>query len=96
MSFIRCLSNPEGLYIWDDVGGFIAITGKKIRGMWKVDQEDWYGLIRNYKRGYIPAKCGDLALSFTKGYKVRLTTPEGSVTMWETTWYYIASHCPRG
>ncbi len=27
MSYIRCLSNPEGLYIWSDVSGDAIITG---------------------------------------------------------------------
>ena len=27
MSYIRCLSNPEGLYIWGDVSGDAVITG---------------------------------------------------------------------
>jgi hypothetical protein len=26
MSYIRCLSNPEGLYVWLDVNGMIAIS----------------------------------------------------------------------
>jgi len=27
MSYIRCLSNPEGLYIWPDISGDVMIAG---------------------------------------------------------------------
>lgn len=55
MSFIRCLSNPEGLYIYDDVSGYIAITCSTIRDskgpvIIKVNRQDWYKLLKGYNQ----------------------------------------------
>lgn len=63
MSFIRSLSNPEALYIWDDVGGYIAITSPQHKHILTANRRDWYSLIRKYnKGGWYNAKAGTLQL----------------------------------
>lgn len=59
MSFIRCLSNPEALYIWDDVGGFISIVApNQYRQIIEVKRKDWYKLLKGFVDGdyYIGSK----------------------------------------
>lgn len=44
MSYIRCTSNPESLYIYSDVGGFISFTWKDDSGIHQEAEcspEDW-------------------------------------------------------
>lgn len=54
MSFIRCLSNPEGLYIIDD-GNHIEIIGysktEKGKRTIVIPRKDWYTLLKEYCRG---------------------------------------------
>lgn len=41
MSYIRCLSNPEGLYIWGDVSGDAIIAGGPDVAPGVTDPEQW-------------------------------------------------------
>ena len=41
MSYIRCLSNPEGLYIWDDVSGDAVIAGGPDAKPGVTEPEQW-------------------------------------------------------
>lgn len=57
MAYIRCFSNPEGLYVWHDIAGHIAITHcrKKpfaskegfVDEQFHVPLKEWYGLFAN-------------------------------------------------
>jgi hypothetical protein len=56
MSYIRCASNPEGLYIWHDVDGTIHWTdcnGENAR----LPVKSFNGLIRKYERNYHQVPC---------------------------------------
>jgi hypothetical protein len=92
MSFIRCLSNPEGLYIWHDVGNFIAITGDQIPGIWEINTRHWYGLLRQYRKNSRTCKYGSISIRENENFKVVLKTPHGEIEMWLVTWDYIARH----
>ena len=41
MSYIRCLSNPEGLYIWSDVSGDAIIAGGPDIAPGMTEPEQW-------------------------------------------------------
>lgn len=64
MSYIRSGSNPEGLYIWQDVEGYIAVTGKNVKGLVRVSVKDWKRLLRGYSTGkyYNGGRVGSLQL----------------------------------
>jgi hypothetical protein len=54
MSFIRCLSNPEGMYIWDDVDGKVHVSGNDPGGEPRtilVPRRDFYGVCRKWSDG---------------------------------------------
>jgi hypothetical protein len=50
MSFIRCLSNPEGLYVYHDVCGFISVHGPVNT---RIGLRDWGTLKRIYRANRI-------------------------------------------
>ena len=53
MSYIRCLRNPEGLYIWGELGGKVAITGHKIKGIKYIPSYIFKKLLKDYlKKSY--------------------------------------------
>ena len=92
MSYIRCLSNPERLYIWGDVDGTCHIVFKA--NHYRVNQMDWDKLLRTYNRCWGPTFVGSLRISETPNFKIRLsgTTVDAkkfSITMWEVTWLHI-------
>ncbi len=77
MSFIRCLSNPEGLYIIDNIGGYIEVfhsvkpplasSLSENDPSFKINRREWYGLWSVVKRkhaGWLPdsIKYGNLSL----------------------------------
>ena len=49
MSFIRATSNPEGLYVFDHIGGYVAWWG--CGKVWELPRKDFYALARAYARG---------------------------------------------
>ena len=56
MAFIRCLSNPEGLYIWHDISRKIYITCAKdefqANKAKKIPAWIWYGYFEKYKNNH--------------------------------------------
>ena len=97
MSYIRCLSNPEGLYIWSD-GESVTITGKNIPLFYSIQEKIFDGLIKKYNKnkGWL---CGESEAIKYKGaklfenadFKVVLSYKDWSVSMFFVTWAYIAS-----
>lgn len=106
MSYIRCLSNPEGLYIYED-GKFMWVwigtdhTRKMPRGILT-------GLIHKFRRQYASGEFSldpNETLSYKnasicnvkrgKNFKVRLAYEEGGTKwecfMWEVTWMFIVT-----
>lgn len=104
MSFIRCLNNPEGLYIWHDIGGFIAITQNGNTEMKRVPVKLFYDLCKNFnkRRCDLDVKSGPDQLGITetndfsrytlsyRGDRVQWELP-----MWQVTWCYIVSNVMR-
>lgn len=64
MSFIRSGTNPEGLYVYHDVGEFISLSHKGTRGQppWEIPVDDFYLLVANYQNEGEPVKAGALSL----------------------------------
>jgi hypothetical protein len=56
MSYIRCLSNPEGLYIWHDINGQIAISQYGSNIKW-IPYRTFNGLIKKWNRNYWEYPC---------------------------------------
>lgn len=102
MSYIRCANNPERLYIWGDIGGFLAICYKT--NIYPVRLEDFEKCLKDYNR----RRCIDY---ITPSVMVKEVGPYGkvqmdlyhyktgeflkSIRMWEVTWAYIARHVPQ-
>lgn len=82
MSYIRCLSNPEGLYIYSDGGG-ICIHGNfgDDEDFMRVPEKDFHGIGMKYGREYLmgdrPLKFGGITLREVKVVKGtdRIYTP---------------------
>jgi hypothetical protein len=69
VSYIRCLSNPEGLYMWHDVSGKVAMCCSAIldkHGNPKVlyfPAKDFFKAVRLWEDNYgEPVKVGDIEL----------------------------------
>ena len=67
MSFIRCLSNPESLYVYHNVYGFIdwiMTLPKGERFQMNIPPRTFYGLIRKYVQEYftLPVKWGKMSV----------------------------------
>ena len=97
VSFIRSTSNPEGLYIWHDVGKYIAVTSSALVAegqMLRLSTRDWYALLREAHNNPWKdrIKRGSLTVCDDVPGKVRLETPQGNVIMYDTTWRYIVGN----
>ena len=59
MSYIRCLSNPEGLYIWADVDGTVKVTiaGENSKDEKCLPIAVFDGLIKKYNKNYGETPC---------------------------------------
>ncbi|KKN89759.1 hypothetical protein LCGC14_0236050 [marine sediment metagenome] len=67
MSFIRCLSNPESLYVYHNVYGFInwiMTLPNGERFQMNIPPRTFYGLVRKYVREYftLPVKWGKMSI----------------------------------
>jgi hypothetical protein len=51
MSYIRCLSNPECLYIWGETGGKIGISVGTKDTVY-VKERNWHSLLRQFAEGW--------------------------------------------
>lgn len=102
MSYIRPLSNPEGLHVWKDCSGFVAImrsSGREVR----VDPYAFNGLLRKWaERCHEAVRCGSLTVRCDgeTRYKVCLRGVDiyeqpFSLTMFEVTWDRIVRNRPR-
>lgn len=56
MSYIRCFSNPEGLYIWSDVDKTVHILSKQTVER-TVPTKIFDGLIKKWKKNYFQYPC---------------------------------------
>jgi len=63
MSYIRCLSNPEGLYIWGDgetieiSGGFLPIGCENHINTYRVPSKIFKGLLNKFHKNYHECPC---------------------------------------
>ena len=93
MSYIRCLSNPERLYIWYDVDGSIYISAKKDRVL-KMPPKVFHTLLaRWWRNGWEDVKFEGGSLTLDHGTWKWLLHYRGwakPVAMYEVTLYYLA------
>jgi hypothetical protein len=89
MSYMRCLSNPEGLYIVH-CGGPIEIfsSGKE----WRIPRHIFHGLFLRWQKNHGPVKYRGASLSETPDFRWSLnykgwTEP---IVMWKVTTAYVA------
>lgn len=74
MSFIRCWTNPEGLYVWDDINGYVAIAHtlnkpfcsfndtKFVEDQIQVPRREFYGVCKQWDNSsYKTAKYKDFS-----------------------------------
>jgi hypothetical protein len=57
MSYIRCLSNPEGLYIWGERGGRVAISVGSEPEIHYVPTRNFEAVLKKYVKDYGFADC---------------------------------------
>lgn len=90
MSFIRAGSNPEALYVYDDVNGFISFTQGAVLAnpsACQIKPRDFYNLVRKYLRtGDESLRSGDFEIETAHVYdgstlkKIKLV-PENRSTL---------------
>lgn len=106
MSYIRCLNNPEGLYIWGEKRD-VVISLPDVNGrpgkMYRMPGNEFEGLFRKFNKRECDSdlhySCGGARLIPVAGddrySKMRLghdSWPKGRwVTAWNVTWHYIAT-----
>jgi hypothetical protein len=96
MSYIRCLSNPEGLYIWGSMDGTVTITGNKFKDF-SLPTKTFEGLCRKYCRnpgaadsGRIEYKGASVSNEKVGGhFRIVFRYQDKKVVMWEVTWWAI-------
>lgn len=92
MSLIRCLSNPEGLYVWGDRKNVhFMIEGLDVL---VIPHSKFNGIMKKYRGVNMDMKYGkDTSLQEIKcsdsSYRLRLKYKNKSVSMWEVTFRYI-------
>ncbi len=95
MSYIRCLSNPEGLYIWGDTSGEIAISTKgDIK--WATP-EDFHGVFKAYDESWDGENLtfGELTLRERSDKKFRwsLSSTRGwEIILWQVTVDHVSEN----
>lgn len=101
MSFIRCLNNPDGAYVWHDVNGFVRFTnlggtGKPrfratLEKPFEVPARHFYGLMRKWLReGRLEMSYGKFSIKeCDEGSRYLLTYKGRSIKLWQVTWHYI-------
>jgi hypothetical protein len=94
MSYIRCLSNPERLYIWHDVSGPVKISEGK-QPLRSIPVKAFHGVLRNWwrnrYRGDKVYEGARLVLDHkTWRWLLYYETWAKPVRLWETTLYYLA------
>jgi hypothetical protein len=96
MSYIRCLSNPEGLYIWGNRDGTVTVTGKKFEAF-SLPTRTFEGLCRKYARdgGWNDKtiyKDASVSYEMVGGhFRSVFRYQDKKVVMWEVTWWAITS-----
>ena len=98
MSFIGSLSNPEGLYIWEQARGIIYWLWSKQRGvMHTMPSEVFYGLFQRWHGGWYE-DCeyeGATIEKITDGpdrFRYLVSYDGWSVTLWHVTLMYVANN----
>ncbi len=95
MSIIRCLSNPENLYIWHDICGEVAVSDNQ--SAWFIPYKtfcrvmskwlDWPQDVR-----YRGCKIEEIQEEGPDIFRWKLSYKNRSVVMWKVTLFYVASH----
>jgi hypothetical protein len=100
MSYIRCLSNPEGLYIWGNRDGTVTATGNKFKAF-NLPTKTFEGLCRKYANGGDwddKTVYKDASVSYEKvggHFRSVFRYQDKKIVMWEVTWRAIASKFKR-
>lgn len=99
MSYIRCLSNPEALYIWGDGDGKVSIS-VAAEPILRMPTLTFHGLLRKFQENDIDAdevvtfKGATFTLEPT--FRWALTYKDWGkkkIVLWETTvWYLITQN----
>lgn len=95
MSYIRSLSNPEGLYVWScDEATHVWFTenGDYNRDM-VIPQKTFDHILKRYNKGHTEIKFRGARLREVldnEGQKIVLSYKGREVHMWLVTWDYIA------
>jgi hypothetical protein len=96
MSFIRCLSNPEGLYVFGSSRGIEFWTSLNPITDIVCDTQDFYEFVRQWFEF-----CEDefsyknLVYKYEKrldDFKVYLKVDNNEIEMWYVTWMYIVNN----
>jgi len=95
MSFIRCTSNPEGLFVYegnDEMIYFLSNSPENIETSCRA--ENFYELIRKIHKhhGYIDDKeiqFKNLSIQETEDCKIKLMVEGVFIKMFRITWEYI-------
>ena len=104
MSYIRCLSNPEGLYIWHDVDGELKVAHKaKLTGVSVGDFEKALRAWKRYGDASLPyeSETFDVLASRQAPYSkvILVLKPAGSkkvrIPVWYVTWDYVSRHARK-
>lgn len=90
MSFIRCLSNPDGAYvIGSALSGLIEFYTTDFKPFY-VPPRSFYGLIKKFLKDGEPCKYGKFSIKESDDFKKYILTYEDvSISLWQVTWWYI-------
>lgn len=97
MSYIRCLSNPEGLYVWADCDGttYFWIGGEENddKSCIRIPNHHFVKVCEKWYEGEDPLSYkGVKVYEDNKDWKIVLSYKGKSIRMWRVTWEYIVRH----
>jgi hypothetical protein len=95
MSYIRCLSNPEGLYIWPEKGGLtmIKIVGRS--GLFEVPTKNFESVLRQWSESFSEILPGNSVKSGKLSIKEEIVSknrPFQFVWIWDTFLHLFFPH----
>lgn len=94
MSYIRCLTNPEGLYIYENLNGNLEILRHNKDNI-ICNAEDFYQFILNWfeycddKYSYKNISINDDQRNDVDDFKTFIKIDNDVIEMWHVTWMYI-------
>lgn len=95
MSFIRCLNNPDGAYVFHSVSGNVEFYTKRYKPF-NIPAQKFYGLIKKFiKEGAYLTELswGGFSIKECDKYsKFELSYNGESIKLWQVTWNYIVNN----